>query len=124
MMRYAPFTSALGNKHGEARWTRYRLALYHPGKRVKAGDDDSVIVDYDCAPFINRILVAGSFCGREISYDCLSSLGYNGTDSSEKNCIRPIVLGDGLWIIVLYAADQRSTAAFASSAGPAYGYRG
>ena len=47
MMRYAPFISALGDKHGEARRTRYRLALHHPGKRVKASDDDSVLVDYD-----------------------------------------------------------------------------
>jgi len=99
MMRYAPYTSALGDKHGEARWTRYRLALHDPGKRVKAGDFDSLIVDYDCAPFVNRVFVAGSFCGREISYDRLSSLGYNGTDSSEKNRIRTIVLGDGLWIV-------------------------
>jgi hypothetical protein len=38
MVRYAPFTSALGDKHGEARWSRYRFALYHPGKCVKAGD--------------------------------------------------------------------------------------
>jgi hypothetical protein len=75
MMRYAPFTSALGDKHGEARWTRYRFALYHPGKRVKAGDFDSVIVDYDCAPFVNRVFVAGSFCGREISYDRLLRMG-------------------------------------------------
>ena len=99
MMRYAPFTSALGDKHGEARWARYRLALYHTSKRVKAGDYDSVIIDFYCAPFVNRILVAGSFCGREILYDRLSPLGDNGTDSSEKNCIRTIVLGDGLWII-------------------------
>src|SRR5450759_3634794 len=99
MMRYAPFTSALGDKHGEARWTRYRFALYHPGKRVKAGDFDSVIVDYDCAPFVNRVFVARSFCGREISYDRLSSLGNNGTDSSKENCIWTIILGDSLWII-------------------------
>ena len=45
MVRYAPFTIALGDKHGEARWGRYRLALYHPGKCVKAGNYSSVIVD-------------------------------------------------------------------------------
>ena len=84
MMRYAPFTSALGDEHGEARWTRYCLPIYHSSKRVKAGDLDGAIVDYDCTPFINRILVAGSFRRREISYDCLSSLGNNGTDSSQK----------------------------------------
>jgi hypothetical protein len=66
MMRYAPFTSAPCDKHSEARGTRYWLALYHPGKRVKAGDDDSSIVDYDCTPLINRVFVAGSFCWREI----------------------------------------------------------
>ena len=95
MMRYAPFISALGDKHGEARWTRHRLAIYHPGKRVKTSDFDRVIVDYDCAPFVNRVFVAGSFCGREIRYDRLSALGHNGTDGSEKNCIRTIVLGFG-----------------------------
>src|SRR6516165_3142404 len=99
MMRYAPFTSALCDQHGEARWARCRLTFYHSGKRVKAGDHDSSIVDYDCAPFVNRVLVAGSFCWREISYDRLSSLGHNGTDSSEKDCIRPIVTSDSLWII-------------------------
>jgi hypothetical protein len=99
VMRYAPFTSALGDKHGEARWSRYCLAVYHSSKRVKAGNFDGAIVDYDCTPFINRILVAGSFCRREISYDRLSPLGNNGTDSSEKNRIRAIVLGDSLWIV-------------------------
>src|SRR5713226_2529891 len=99
MMRYAPSTSALGDKHREARWSRYRLALHHPGKRIKASDLDSLIVDYDCASFVNRVFVAGSFCGREISYDRLSPLGHNGADSSEKDRIRTIVLGDGLWII-------------------------
>jgi len=84
MMRYAPPTSTLGDKHGEARWTRYRLALHHSGKRVKTGDFNSVIVDYDCAPFVNRVFVAGSFCGCEISYDRLSPLGNNGTDSSRR----------------------------------------
>ena len=84
MMRYAPFISALGDKHSEARWPRHRLAIYHPRKRVKASDYDSTIVDYDRAPFVNRVLVAGSFCRREILYDRLRSLGHNGTDSSEK----------------------------------------
>jgi hypothetical protein len=83
MMSYAPFIAALRDQHGEARWTRHRLALCHPYKGVKAGDDDSSVVDYDCAPFVNRVLVTGSFYWREIGYDRLSSLGYNGTDSSE-----------------------------------------
>ena len=61
-MRYAPFISALGDKHREARWARHCLALYHPRKRVKAGDYDSAIVDCDCAPFVNRVFIAGSFC--------------------------------------------------------------
>jgi hypothetical protein len=78
MMRNAPFTSALGDKHGEARWTWYRFAVYHPGKRVKAGNLDSIIADRDCAPFIDRVFVAGSFCGRKIGYDRLSALGDNG----------------------------------------------
>lgn len=99
MMRYAPFASALGDKHGEARWARYRFALCHPGKRVKACDYDRGIVDCDCATFVNRVFVAGPFCGREIFYDRLSPLGDNRTDSSEKDCIRTIVFRDGLWII-------------------------
>ena len=93
MMCYAPFTPTLGDKHGEARWTRYSLALYHPSKCVKACDFDGVIADYDCAPFVNRVFVAGSFCGREIGYDRLSPLGYNGTNSSEKNLHR----GNSSW---------------------------
>ena len=99
MMRYAPFISPLGDKHGEARWARNRFAIDHPSESVKASDHDGVIVDYDCAPFINRILVTGSFGGREISYDRLGPLGNNRADSSEKNCIRPIVLGDDFWIV-------------------------
>jgi hypothetical protein len=99
MMRYAPFISALRDKHSESRWARNWLAIDHPSKSVKAGDHDCVIVDYDCAPFINRILVTGSFGGREISYDRLSPLGNNGADSPEKNCIGPIVLGDDFWIV-------------------------
>jgi hypothetical protein len=99
MMRYAPFISALGNKHSEARWARHRLALYHPRKCVKASDHDSTIVDYDCVPFVNRVFVSGSFCGHEILYDRLSSLGDNGTDGSEKDRIRTIVFGDGLWVV-------------------------
>jgi hypothetical protein len=63
MMRYAPFATALRRQHGEARWSRYRFAVHHPGKRVKAGDLNSVIVDCDCAPFVNRVFVAGSFVG-------------------------------------------------------------
>ena len=59
MMRYAPFASALGDKHGEARWTRYRFAIYHSGKRVEAGDFDGAIVDCDCAPFVNRVRSMG-----------------------------------------------------------------
>jgi hypothetical protein len=99
MMRYAPFTSALDEKHGEARWTWYRLALYHSGKGVKASNYDGVIVDYNCSPFVNRVLVACSLSGREILYDRLSPLGHNGADSSEKNRIRPIVIGDGFRIV-------------------------
>src|SRR5665647_2604078 len=101
MMRDAPFTSALGDKHGEGRWTRHRFALYHPGKRVKASDCDGVIVDCDRAAFVNRVLVAGSFCGRKIFYYRLSPFGHNRTDGSEKDRIRTIVLGDGLWIIAV-----------------------
>ena len=99
MMRYAPSFPRLVTSMVKRDGPGTGLPSHHPGKRVKAGDDDSVVVDYDCAPFVNRVLVAGSFCGREISYDCLSPFGNNGTDSSEKNCIRTIVLGDGLWII-------------------------
>ena len=99
MMHYAPFTSALGDKHGETRWARNWFAIDYPSKSVEASDHDCIIVDYDCAPFINRILVAGSFCGREISYDRLSPLGNYRTDGAEKDRIGPIVLGDDFWIV-------------------------
>ncbi len=79
VMRYTPFISALSDKHGEARWSRRRFTLHHPGKRVKASDHDSVIVDCDCTPFVNRILVSTALEGREISYNCLSTFGHNGT---------------------------------------------
>jgi len=72
MMRYAPFISALGDKHGETRWARYQFAVDDPSKSVEASDHHGVIVDYDCVPFINRILVTGSFGGCEISHDRLS----------------------------------------------------
>ena len=111
MMRYTPFTSTFGDEHGETRWTRYRFAVRHPGKRVKAGDLDSIIVDCDCAPFVNRILIAGSFRGRKILYYRLSSFGHNGTDSSEKDRILTIVLGNSLRIIAVIcgrpAVDRR-----------------
>src|SRR5215469_7959829 len=72
MMRYAPFIAALGDKHGETRWARNWFAIDHPSKSVKASDHDGVIIDNDCAPFINGIPVTGSFGGREISRDRLS----------------------------------------------------
>jgi hypothetical protein len=62
-LRYPPFTSLLGDKHGEARWTLYRLAVHHPSERVKTSDNDSVVVDDDSTPLVNGILIAGSFCG-------------------------------------------------------------
>ena len=46
MVRYAPFTSALGDKHGVTRWTRYRLSLYHPSERLKPRNHDGLIVDF------------------------------------------------------------------------------
>jgi hypothetical protein len=60
MMPYTPFISALGDKHGEARWPRNWFAIDHPSKSVKTSDDDGILVDYDCAPFVNRILVAAA----------------------------------------------------------------
>jgi len=41
MVRYAPFTSALGDKHGEADEAGTACPL-PSGKRVKAGDFDGV----------------------------------------------------------------------------------
>ena len=38
VMSDKPFRAVLNDKHGEARWPRQRLALFHPGKLVKAGD--------------------------------------------------------------------------------------
>src|SRR6516164_7283736 len=99
MMRYAPFISALGDKHGESRWGLNWFAIDHPSKSVKASDHNCVIVDYDCAPFINCILVTGSFGGREISHNRLSPLGNNRANSAEKNRIGPIVLGDAFRIV-------------------------
>ena len=49
MMRNTPFISALGDKHGKSRRPRNWFVIDHPGKSVKTGDDDRVIVDYDCA---------------------------------------------------------------------------
>src|SRR5664280_2174609 len=124
MMRYAPFTSALGDKHGEARWTRYRFALYHPGKRVKTSDFDGVIVDRDRAPFVNRVLVAGSFCGRKILYYRLSPFGHHWTDSSEKDRIRTIVLGNGLWIIAIECGGPTINRRVCIFCRASYGYSG
>jgi hypothetical protein len=45
MMRYAPFISPLGDKHGESRWARNWFAIDHPSKGVEAGDHDCVIAD-------------------------------------------------------------------------------
>ena len=50
--------SALGDKLGEARWTWNWFVIDHPSKSIETGDYDRVIVDYDRAPFVNRILVA------------------------------------------------------------------
>jgi hypothetical protein len=46
MMRYAPFISTLGDKHGETRWGRNWFAIDHPSKSVKASDHDCATVDY------------------------------------------------------------------------------
>ena len=49
-MRYTPFISALGDKHGKSRRPRNWFVIDHPGKSVKTGDYDRVIVDYElCA---------------------------------------------------------------------------
>src|SRR5919206_3514328 len=98
VMSDAPSTAAFCNKHGEARWTCYRLAFHHPGERVEAEDYDGVVVDYYRAPFVNRILIAGSFCRGEILYDRFGPLGHDRADGSEQDGIRPVVLGDGFWV--------------------------
>src|SRR6516164_1414027 len=87
MMRYAPFIPTLGDKHGETRWGRNRFAIDHPSKSVKTSDHYCVLVDYDCAPFINRIFVTGSFGGREISHDRLGPLGNHRADSAESTSL-------------------------------------
>ena len=91
-MSDVPFTVSFGDKHGEARWSRYRLSILHAGKRVIAGDDDSVIAKHDGMPFLDRVLVAAVFYKREIFSDGLCSYGYHGTNGSEQDCIRPIIL--------------------------------
>src|SRR6516225_9640479 len=87
MMRYAPFIPTLGYKHGETRWGGNRFAIDHPSKSVKTSDHYCVLVDYDCAPFINRIFVTGSFGGREISHDRLGPLGNHRADSAESTSL-------------------------------------
>jgi len=47
----------------------------------------------------HRILVTGSFGGREISYDRFRPLRNDRADSAEKNRIGPIALGDDFWIV-------------------------
>jgi hypothetical protein len=100
MVRYAPFISALGDKHGESRWARDRFAVDRPSKGIKAGDHNGVIVD-DCAPFIDRIFVTGSFGRRKIGQDRFTPFGNNRADGSEKNCVGPIVLRDVFWSLEL-----------------------
>src|SRR5215831_21119809 len=99
VMCYAPFISTLGDKHGETRRARNRFAIHHSSKSIEASDHDCVIVDYNRAPLIDGILITSAFGGCEIGYDRLSPFGNNRADSAKKNCIRPIVLGDGFWIV-------------------------
>jgi hypothetical protein len=54
MMRYTRLVTSMVNRDGPG------TGFDHAGKSVKTGDYDRVIVDYDCAPYINRILVAAA----------------------------------------------------------------
>ena len=58
VMSDTPFTTALCDQHGEARRPRHRLAVLHPGKFVKAGDQNSVVTKHNGVPFLDDILVA------------------------------------------------------------------
>ena len=100
-MRNAPFVSALGDEHGKARWPRYGFAVRHSRERVKPCDQNSVIADRDCAPFVDRILVACTLYGCEVGDDRLTSFGHHRTDSSEEDRIRAVVFSDRLWIIAV-----------------------
>src|SRR5258708_17466538 len=98
-MRNAPFVSALGDEHGKARWPLYGFAVYHSRESIKPRDQNSVIADRDCAPFVDRILVACTLYGREVSDDRLTSFGHHRADSSVKDFIRAVVLSDSLSIV-------------------------
>ncbi len=53
-----PFTAFLNEQHSKARWPCNRLAVFHPGKLVKAGDEHRIITEDECVSFTNRILVS------------------------------------------------------------------
>ena len=98
-MRNAPFVSALGDEQGKARWPLYGFAVYHSRERIKPRDQNSVIADRDCAPFVDRILVACTPYGCEVGDDRLTSFRHHRTDSSEEDRIRAVVFSDRLWIV-------------------------
>ena len=60
VVHYSPFIPALRDQHRKARWTRHGFAVFHPGKGVKARDDDGIIAEDDGASFIDHVLVAGA----------------------------------------------------------------
>ena len=82
-MSNVPFTVSLGDKHGEARWSRYRLSILHTGKCVKAGDNNSIVAKHDYMPLLDRISIAAVFYKREVFSDGLGPYGYHGTNGSE-----------------------------------------
>ena len=59
-MSDAPLTVAFGYEHGKPRWNRRWLTIFHSRELVKAGDNDSIITNYDIVSFLDRVLVTAA----------------------------------------------------------------
>jgi hypothetical protein len=119
MMRNTPFTTTLRDNHGEARRLFRSLALSYHRKLVESGHDGSPVSEPNHMPFLNHILIAASSQTRKILFDPRRPDRNDWTHGSEQNRVIPIAFYHRLGLLEVYAADQWSTAAFASSTGPA-----
>ena len=99
MMGNVPFISTLCHKHGEAGRSGHRLALDHTGEHIKTSHNNCILIEHDGSGFAYIVLVSGAFQGRKVRPDGVLSLGYHGTNCSEKNSVRPIMLDQSFIVI-------------------------
>ena len=57
VMSNTPLITAPNDEHGEARRSGHRLTILHPGKFVEPCNYHSIVIERDCAPIANDVLI-------------------------------------------------------------------